>query len=677
MTLPFCILAVDDNPNNLFTVTALLKKLKDVVVIQASSGEEALVRVLERTVHLVLLDIQMPGMDGFETAEHLRMTRRTRDIPVIFLTAVYKAEEFVQRGYAVGAVDYLTKPLDDNLLLNRISLYRNLFERQLQLEAQAAELSRAKEAADAASLAKSAFLANMSHEIRTPLHAITGMAHLIRRSGLSAPQSAHMDKLEAAGAHLLGILNAVLELSKIEAGKFALDEAPLRVDSLIGNVASIIREQVRSKGLTLRQDIEVVPYGLLGDVTRLQQGILNYAGNAVKFTQSGGLTLGVKLVEDAADSVLIRFEVADTGIGIAPEVMPKLFASFVQADSSTTRHYGGTGLGLAITKKIAQLMGGDAGAESTPGQGSTFWFTARLKKHGPLELPAMVEPLDGAESILRKNFAGSRVLLADDEPINREITLEILNDVGLQVDQAEDGAQALDKAGTGDYALILMDMQMPKMDGLEATQNIRLRPGCQAVPILAMTANAFAEDKARCLAAGMNDFIIKPVRPEVLYSIILRWLSKQQSVDSATVDVDLDNPQWSDRFSVGIEVIDQQHRELFAICRRAIECARIGNGDGAEAFHDILHRMNQYAQEHFRTEEALFGRYGYPRSSEHVQEHEAFMSRLIDFMLDASRGHRDMGEVARSLTQWIANHILLSDMDYKKYLTGYGVTSLR
>jgi signal transduction histidine kinase/CheY-like chemotaxis protein/PAS domain-containing protein len=411
---------------------------------------------------------------------------------------------------------------------------QDLMDQKAQLEIRVAQrteaLAAASKRAEAANIAKSAFLANMSHEIRTPMNGIIGMANILRQEGVSPKQGQRLDTIDTSAQHLLSVINNILDISKIEAGKLTLEEAPVAISSLLANVSSILSDRAKAKGIRLLIETESLPTNLVGDPTRLQQCLLNYATNAIKFTEAGTVTLRILKKDETAEELVVRFEVQDTGIGIAPEAMSRLFSAFEQADNSMTRKYGGTGLGLAITRRLAELMGGEAGAESTEDVGSTFWFTVRLKrKQERRQTERLERNVDAdAETLLKQRYAGQRILVVDDEPVNREVAQMQLEFVDLVADTAEDGEEAVALARKNSYTAIFMDMQMPKLNGVGATQQIRQLPGYRETPIIAMTANAFAEDKAQCLAAGMNDFLTKPFNPDQLVAILLRSLNRSE-----------------------------------------------------------------------------------------------------------------------------------------------------
>ncbi len=402
-------------------------------------------------------------------------------------------------------------------------LHRTL---ELKVAERTAQLVVAREAAEAANLAKSVFLANMSHELRTPLNGVLGMIGLALGRATDARQRDWLDKASRSAAHLLTIINDVLDLSKIEAESLTLAHEDFELASVLELVTNVLAPQVAAKGLGF--DVAIAPKlasrPLQGDSQRLGQVLLNLAGNAVKFTDAGSVHIAVTLLEETPEETLVRFEIRDTGLGINPGDIVRLFRPFDQIDASTTRRQGGTGLGLVICKRMVQLMGGQIGVHSAPDAGSTFWFTARL---GSLARSAGGEPVAPMAEVQRRlatQFPGARILVAEDDPINQEVMGALLEAADLCVSLVPDGGSALAQASSLAHDLILMDLQMPVMDGLDATRAMRAVPGLQHTPIIALTASVFDQDRASCLAAGMNDHLPKPIDPTLLYATLLKWL---------------------------------------------------------------------------------------------------------------------------------------------------------
>ena len=397
---------------------------------------------------------------------------------------------------------------------------------QLLLERANEELLVARDRAEAASRAKSAFLANMSHEIRTPMNAIIGFTDLLKSGRGGEREARQLDHVDEAAHHLLQLINDILDLSKIEAGKLSLEQIPFSLGQVIARTTSLVAEQAAAKGIELTIDTGRIPNALCGDPTRLSQALLNLLGNAVKFTERGRISLRGHCRDEGADGLLLRFEIHDTGIGVPPDRIDKLFTAFEQADSTTTRRFGGTGLGLALTRRLAELMGGEVGVESEPGRGSMFWFTARLARGAPVgegAQPAHDGPVVPATAGAR-DPAEVHVLVVEDNRFNQEVALAVLERAGLSAQIAADGEQALRMAANRQFDLVLMDLHMPVMDGLDATRALRRLDAYRETPILALTADAYGETRAACLDAGMNDHLAKPMSAQRLCEAIARWL---------------------------------------------------------------------------------------------------------------------------------------------------------
>ena len=391
------------------------------------------------------------------------------------------------------------------------------------------ESRRRIEAAGAAARSKSQFLANMSHEIRTPLNAVLGMLQLLGHTQMDAEQADLLGKADGAARHLLGLLNNILDHSKAEAGKMTLDPQPFELPRLLEDLRLMLSANLGDKPLQLHIEADAsLPAWLLGDALRLQQVLINLGGNAIKFTERGLVALRLRMVEETPQHLAVEFEISDTGIGIAPEQQQQIFAGFSQAEASTSRRFGGTGLGLAISQRLVQLMGGELQLHSQPGQGSLFFFTLGLPR---VQAPAPDAPPPAATS---PRLAGLRLLLAEDNALNREVALKLLGREGAQVDCAEDGLQALAALATTRYDLVLMDMQMPRLDGLQATRQLRREPRWATLPVLAMTANAGPADRAACLAAGMDGHVGKPFDLDALVGAILSLTGRAPAPPATT-----------------------------------------------------------------------------------------------------------------------------------------------
>ncbi|MEK7432351.1 MAG: response regulator [Cyanobacteriota bacterium] len=537
------ILIVDDNKNNLFTLNALLEDNLDVTVFECQSALTALDVLIQEQIDLCILDVQMPDIDGFELARLIRNRKKTSHIPIILLTAAYLSDKYKQKGFEMGAEDYITKPINDRLLINRIKAYlrpiekerafsfeleKKVKERTLELEKEIEERKKiqeelilAKEKAEQQARDKSMFLSTMSHEIRTPMNGILAILRLLIED---QPKAEHLESLRImkfSSDNMMAIINDILDFNKMEANKVKLEKIDFSFSQLLSSIKFSMNVKAMEKNIEVSSIVDhQIPDKVKGDPVRLGQILNNLVSNAVKFTTIGGVTIKVDYLSENDTEYLLRFSISDTGIGIPEDKIGMLFTPFTQASDDTTRKYGGTGLGLSITKNLIELMDSKIEIQSELGKGTTFLFDIKLGKTNIND--KKIENIGKFNSL-----KGLKVLIAEDNKVNQMVANKFLKKWDIEVDFADDGSIAVEKVKNNKYDLVLMDLQMPEMDGYTSSKKIRKLEGdyYKNIPIIALTASTISEIEEEIKKHGMNSALSKPFNPDDFYKTLSKIYS--------------------------------------------------------------------------------------------------------------------------------------------------------